>query len=545
MDGTAQDVAARKSRSRTGCFTCRRRKKRCDEAKPTCHTCMRLNLECEYPIPGLERKNKRRRFKEEQDSKANQSDAFKPDSDQLSDPSPPAWTLNSTPVGMIPLGAIETQGTKQSNSTENGMNFDILSPMFRFEEVFSGEHAFASMPSFSLPSVFLTEDNESTSVMLSVLSGRYPTLDPRSVELFEYFCDTQSQLMSVSPQNNFKQIFAHMALEHEPVLMGLLAWAAFHSAIKGPTRWSPQDSDEAGNNYLAKTISLVHNNQYDFPVQLAALLLVASSHICSGDVKNWREYLRLAATLIKEKVEVTKFVETEELYWLLQNFAYHDILASMSRKDPLLLSKDTYDHIFANSSTKMPDTLCACCQPIFSVLASINDLYQKISANILQPVDVAQQCEELLASIRAMAPDERMLTNLTFLAAEEQVQLFKAYQGLAELTLHNSVLKLNSSSVPMQVMNRKHLACIEGLLTKDAESALIFPLFIGGVTCSAPHLRRKISAWFADMYTRRHARNIKQATALMKEVWARDENGTKHVDWNDIAEIKGWHVSFA
>ncbi|KAL1857217.1 hypothetical protein Plec18167_004692 [Paecilomyces lecythidis] len=35
------------SRGRTGCLTCRRRRLKCDEAKPACNTCTRLNLKCE------------------------------------------------------------------------------------------------------------------------------------------------------------------------------------------------------------------------------------------------------------------------------------------------------------------------------------------------------------------------------------------------------------------------------------------------------------------------------------------------------------------
>uniref|UniRef100_A0A060T5G0 ARAD1B10978p n=1 Tax=Blastobotrys adeninivorans TaxID=409370 RepID=A0A060T5G0_BLAAD len=48
-------------RSRTGCFTCRKRKKRCDEVRPTCSACDRLHLSCVYPTPGLERKNRKRK----------------------------------------------------------------------------------------------------------------------------------------------------------------------------------------------------------------------------------------------------------------------------------------------------------------------------------------------------------------------------------------------------------------------------------------------------------------------------------------------------
>lgn len=55
----------RSKRSRTGCLTCRSRKKRCDETKcgtsQACTECRRLNLLCKWPAPGTERKNRTKR----------------------------------------------------------------------------------------------------------------------------------------------------------------------------------------------------------------------------------------------------------------------------------------------------------------------------------------------------------------------------------------------------------------------------------------------------------------------------------------------------
>lgn len=47
-------------RSRMGCLTCRQRKKRCCEMRPQCAECLKLGLDCVWPVPGTERRNKSR-----------------------------------------------------------------------------------------------------------------------------------------------------------------------------------------------------------------------------------------------------------------------------------------------------------------------------------------------------------------------------------------------------------------------------------------------------------------------------------------------------
>lgn len=48
-------------RTRTGCLTCRRRKKRCDERRPSCTGCQRNRLECQWESAGSLIWPKRRR----------------------------------------------------------------------------------------------------------------------------------------------------------------------------------------------------------------------------------------------------------------------------------------------------------------------------------------------------------------------------------------------------------------------------------------------------------------------------------------------------
>ncbi|KAL6243875.1 DNA-binding transcriptional regulator ume6 [Rhinocladiella similis] len=52
-------------RSRSGCFTCRLRRKKCDEAKPKCKACRNLGLDCEYKRPHWWINNENRRQQKE------------------------------------------------------------------------------------------------------------------------------------------------------------------------------------------------------------------------------------------------------------------------------------------------------------------------------------------------------------------------------------------------------------------------------------------------------------------------------------------------
>lgn len=67
VSANAPNVATKiTKRSRMGCLTCRLRKKRCCESKPKCTECLRLGLNCVWPKPGTEHKNKPKEVKREE-----------------------------------------------------------------------------------------------------------------------------------------------------------------------------------------------------------------------------------------------------------------------------------------------------------------------------------------------------------------------------------------------------------------------------------------------------------------------------------------------
>ncbi|KAL6236301.1 hypothetical protein BDW75DRAFT_239390 [Aspergillus navahoensis] len=51
IESTKRTAVKAYRRSRSGCFTCRLRRKKCDEERPTCQSCSKLGLRCDYKTP--------------------------------------------------------------------------------------------------------------------------------------------------------------------------------------------------------------------------------------------------------------------------------------------------------------------------------------------------------------------------------------------------------------------------------------------------------------------------------------------------------------
>ncbi|KAI1005991.1 Transcriptional regulatory protein [Podosphaera aphanis] len=62
---TSKDKLQMHRRSRTGCYTCRLRRKKCDEGSPACTACRHLGLRCEYKRPMWWGNNEQRRVQKE------------------------------------------------------------------------------------------------------------------------------------------------------------------------------------------------------------------------------------------------------------------------------------------------------------------------------------------------------------------------------------------------------------------------------------------------------------------------------------------------
>ncbi len=169
-------------RSKGGCIKCKRRKVKCDEEKPSCHNCIRLELECEYDYIGESKR---------QDAKSNggyqmsvvknsdreEQDFFKGDWLDMD-----AAYLSSSILKLKPL-----EGFHSPNLSDVGfLQFAPLSPNTDFAATDGSISDFASQllfnPPSPTPSVRSDTSSNNASVKERLLQYFSEAVDPPAVE---------------------------------------------------------------------------------------------------------------------------------------------------------------------------------------------------------------------------------------------------------------------------------------------------------------------------------------------------------------------------
>lgn len=567
-------LSLKRARSRSGCFTCRKRKKRCDEARPVCGACRRLDIECQYPPPGKENRNSRRRLQDAAhiEFRSNEmGDAhplhfplsqlmtFKP-AGILDDDASTGLGLGMTRLmGSTSLAEdVPPEGSPHLASADPLDPFDLLElnesdgdeiPISAAaEQKLKGQSPFPG--SMVIPTDSIKADsNLSTDLEVTVsyapsteeLKRNYPDLGDDGVQLFEYFRDKQSLLMSVSPLNYFRSVYLVFALRCRAVLYALLAWAGFHAG-----------RDDLGKEFFDESSRLIldeNSNDVTKEELLASILILAAAKIFSGDIKYWHDYMKWAASVIQSHGGIFSFMESDSVKWLLKNFAYKEILRSSSSRLPALFTSAEFEYIFAQPmSAKLPDSLYACCEPLFVVLAKTNDMAMTVQNVTLADrsalESVFKHTQAIEERIKLARPDERLLQALSAKEKHLQLQVFHVFKIVALLHVYQAVLHSNSATLRMRYMNLRLIEVLPDLLGTNLEGMLTFPLFIAGICSSEKTQRSKVMNMFDSMQSRMHFIHLDQVRKLVEQVWRLDEMGNKYVNWNQLVESQGLNLSF-
>ncbi|EFX04161.1 c6 zinc finger domain containing protein [Grosmannia clavigera kw1407] len=145
---TNKQKAQMHRRSRTGCYTCRLRRKKCDEGSPMCTACKHLGLCCEFKRPHWWSNNEARRAKKEEIkriikcTKQSEKTSAQHTNMQSSVPSPPGLS-HSLPTSATFSDPLDRT---RSASVDSHLSFNFNSP-----PTSSSDYGLGSTSAFSTP----------------------------------------------------------------------------------------------------------------------------------------------------------------------------------------------------------------------------------------------------------------------------------------------------------------------------------------------------------------------------------------------------------
>ncbi|KAE8142993.1 fungal-specific transcription factor domain-containing protein [Aspergillus pseudotamarii] len=282
-------------RVKTGCLTCRARKKKCDEGKPDCCGCIRNKLRCRWQSADMEESRKA----------SGSSAATQHVADGLSDDTTPATPKMRTGED----APTRSGGSSRPPSTVTARS----SPEIQETAVRPSTPSLAAQlhePLLSRPTFM-------------------PQLDPARFELFGYYIQTTANSMAngASISNPFIVQLVPLALYSDLILESILCQSSAHRAIRGSD--SPHTEAIRLYNKSLRSLRMAINNvvaptQVDLLSLTVSVLIMCFTETARGDTNGTVfDHLLAARSLVPRVLTRRDIAIPNELRnFLLEYYVY-------------------------------------------------------------------------------------------------------------------------------------------------------------------------------------------------------------------------------
>jgi transcriptional activator protein UGA3 len=336
-----------------------------------------------------------------------------------------------------------------------------------------------------------------------------------------------------------------MAMESKALADSIVSWASGHLAtVDDSYALVALETHSSAISALSSSITSPHYDLALHETNAAACLVLLISEVCRGDREIWYSHLQGAKSIISsaqsgDKYGVDAFKLSDEGQWVLRNFAYHDILASVTLSRPPLLNGAYLDGI-----TDVVDSCVGVATSILKILADICALEHELNTSVLSDSDASEKFQDL---------DTRLTEwSCTADTSQDLACIAYAYRNAAQIVLFRACGHASSVDYCLPPEFDDHLCrdnisfAVESLLDAIgaipvgslAESALVFPLFIAGGEAMTSEQQDIIRMRLQSTLEQRQFQNITRALQILEDLWQRRRTDTT-ADWKDVLAESG------
>jgi transcriptional activator protein UGA3 len=372
-----------------------------------------------------------------------------------------------------------------------------------------------------------------------------------------------------------------MAMESKVLSEALVAWSSGHLAsIDQSYETTALEARSIALHALAKSVTSPADSISCHETNTAACLVLLTSEVCQGDRAGWYNHL-LGAKHIIESAKHTGiagsailtgpevFKQSPEGQWVLRNFAYHDVLGSVTLGRPPLISADYLEGI-----TDVVDTYLGVASEVLTFISEASSLDHGalFAVNCSdEPVHLTTQ-QQFTTSLEAYLDVKKKLHawRCDASAKPELAAVAYAYRSAALIHVYRRIRDLlrlsqnmnhiihteeymedmiSSISAGLKYQANQILAHVSKIPLNDIpESALLFPLFMAGGEVDPTEATQldMIRMRLRMILEKRHFINVLSALEVLEELWDRKRehsgqinNPETIVDWEDVLKAQG------
>jgi transcriptional activator protein UGA3 len=366
-----------------------------------------------------------------------------------------------------------------------------------------------------------------------------------------------------------------MAFEDKTLLDMLVAWSSSHLSLCDDTY--RVKALEHRSTALQSLATALPNSQDSPEVSLACCLVFCSMSAILGDTAGWHNHLLGAAQIIRQASPLTsyqsgleKLSRSYEGRWLLRNFAYHDVLMSVTlNREPIIPGRYWIRQasIEIDSYVGLAGEPLACISEISSLnsdfawklgveLPSMTDR-DAISTSSLQDDTSDSPLLESEGFLSRAYAIESELETWTCPASDDLplVHLAEAYRSAALIHLYRIMrLRMPEAAIESDHKARSQVAAVihhigQMPLNCLPECTSLFPLFMAGGEVTAKKDMQFVRERLQHIITHRHFQNAASALSVLEELWLQHtsfmEIPGRLLDWRDILQRRNWSLALS
>lgn len=531
-------------RSRNGCLSCKKSKKKCDEAYPSCQLCLKRGITCEYnnfkPQKNIHKKTKK--SKNPSKSGLVETELFKPDF---------ADTIDAKLNAIEPINKLlEVALVELLIEPTVALGLELIDP--QITEIGTAPSLGSVFDTTALPSKiveldddFLEPQSPESSVIPRIMTSDFNIyLDSKGLQYLQYFEEKVSYQLCIdrNSSNYFVKTFLQMSLTEESISNALACWGGVFRCQQGL-------EDELVKSHLRKAIVLardlkVHDNT-DYYSLMCFFQIMLGIQICLGDVKVWSQILSNCFSIIKNNGGIKSLYKrlgnTNDVKWLISNFQYHDTLQSGAFFRGTEFDPIDYRLCFdySDDDNYGVDPYQGCNHNLICLLGEILNIKKIIPADDYKTLNTYYN--DLSVQVDACPPVQYQLDLLSDDAKVNYLRLFDVYKACLKLILLMYFKRINSASVEIQLVVEDALEGIRRLVDSNLISCLALPLLIIGINVIGDS-RVKYTRYYDQVNSLYKVKNLNRVKSVIDELWLRNENGDKYVDWIDIVKEFKWEI---